>query len=134
PAGRDRGSPELQGLGPREIQAAPSDVEASLIAQIGALAAIGRAEGVMLRHVKAHGALYNMAARDRRLAEAIAHAIKAVDPALIMFGLPGSPMIEAGAAAGLPVAAEGFADPAHPPDGPPPPPPQPGPGLPRPAL
>src|SRR5262249_37157108 len=117
PAGRDRGSPELQGLGPREIQAAPSDVEASLIAQIGALAAIGRAEGVMLRHVKAHGALYNMAARDRRLADAIARAIKAVDPALIMFGLPGSPMIEAGAAAGLRVAAEGFADRAYQPDG-----------------
>ena len=70
-----------------------------------------------MRHVKAHGALYNMAARDRRLADAIARAITAVDPALIMFGLPQSPMIGAGIAAGLRVAAEGFADRAYEPDG-----------------
>ena len=70
-----------------------------------------------MQHVKAHGALYNMAARDARLADAIARAIAACDPSLIMFGLPNSPMIEAGRAAGLRVAAEGFADRAYEPDG-----------------
>jgi UPF0271 protein len=99
------------------MQADPSEVEDLLLSQIGALAAIARAEGVPVRHVKAHGALYNMAARDRRLADAIARAIKAFDPALIMFGLTGSPMLEAGAAAGLRVAAEGFADRSYEPDG-----------------
>ena len=115
--GAHPGYADLQGFGRREIQADPAEVEDSLIAQIGALAAIARAEGAPVRHVKAHGALYNMAARDRRLADAIARAIKAFDASLIMFGLPNSPMIEAGAAAGLRVAAEGFADRAYEPDG-----------------
>jgi UPF0271 protein len=115
--GAHPGFADLQGFGRREIQADPAEVEDLLIAQIGALAAIARAEGAPVRHVKAHGALYNMAARDRRLADAIARAIKAFDPSLIMFGLPKSPMIDAGAAAGLRVAAEGFADRAYEPDG-----------------
>jgi UPF0271 protein len=115
--GAHPGFADLQGFGRREIQADPAEVEDSLIAQIGALAAIARAEGAAVRHVKAHGALYNMAARDRRLADAIARAIKAFDASLIMFGLPSSPMIEAGGAAGLRVAAEGFADRAYEPDG-----------------
>jgi len=115
--GAHPGYADLQGFGRREMQADPSEVEDSLIAQIGALAAVSKAEGVPLRHVNAHGALYNQAARDRRLADAIAAAIKAFDPALIMFGLPKSPMIDAGVAAGLRVAAEGFADRAYEPDG-----------------
>jgi 5-oxoprolinase (ATP-hydrolysing) subunit A len=115
--GAHPGFADLQGFGRREVQTDPSEVEDSLIAQIGALAAIARAEGVALRHVKAHGALYNMAARDRTLADAIARAIKAFDPTLIMFGLPKSPMTDAGLAAGLRVAAEGFADRAYEPDG-----------------
>src|SRR5438094_3100582 len=61
--GAHPGFADLQGFGRREMQADPAEVEDSLIAQIGALAAIARAEGVTLRHVKAHGALYNMAAR-----------------------------------------------------------------------
>jgi 5-oxoprolinase (ATP-hydrolysing) subunit A len=115
--GAHPGFADLQGFGRREIRADPSEVEDSLIAQIGALAAIARAEGVPLRHVKAHGALYNMAARDRALADAIARAVMAFDPSLIMFGLPKSPMIDAGMAAGLRVAAEGFADRSYEPDG-----------------
>ena len=71
------------------------ELEASLIAQIGALSAIAHAEGVSLQHVKPHGALYNMAARDRVLSDAIARAIASVDRAMILFGLPGSPMLEA---------------------------------------
>jgi len=115
--GAHPGFADLQGFGRRELKADAAEVEDSLIAQIGALAAIARAEGVSVRHVKAHGALYNMAARDRALADAIARAIKAFDSELIMFGLPNSPMIDAGRAAGLTVAAEGFADRAYEPDG-----------------
>src|SRR5258708_19151188 len=82
--GAHPGFADLQGFGRREIQADPAEVEDSLIAQIGALAAIARAEGVPVRHVKAHGALYNMAARGRRLAGAIARAVKARDPAPVI--------------------------------------------------
>ena len=81
-----------------------------MLYQIGALAAIAKSEGVALAHVKAHGALYNMAARDRSLADAIARAIRRFDRSLILFGLPGSALLEAGRAAGLRVASEGFAD------------------------
>jgi UPF0271 protein len=115
--GAHPGFADLQGFGRREMQTDPSEVEDSLLAQIGALAAIARAEGMPVRHVKAHGALYNMAARDRRLADAIAQAIKAFDPSLVMFALPNSPMVQAGIAAGLRVAAEGFADRSYEPDG-----------------
>ena len=115
--GAHPGYADLQGFGRREMQVDPAEIEDMLLAQIGALAAIARAEGVPLRHVKAHGALYNQAARDRRLADAIAAAIKAFDPSLIMFGLPKSAMVDAGVAAGLRVAGEGFADRAYEPDG-----------------
>jgi UPF0271 protein len=115
--GAHPGFADLQGFGRREMQVDRAEIEDSLIAQIGALAAIARAEGMTLRHVKAHGALYNMSAKDRTLADAIARAITAVDPALVMFALPASPMIDAGVAAGLRVAPEGFADRSYEPDG-----------------
>jgi len=115
--GAHPGFPDLQGFGRREMRIPPSEVEDSVLAQIGALDAIARAEGVRLRHVKAHGALYNMAARDRSLADAVARAIRAFDPSLIMLGLPGSALIDAGEAAGLTVAREGFADRSYEPDG-----------------
>ena len=115
--GAHPGFADLQGFGRREMQVDPAEVEDSLVAQIGALAAIAKAEGVPLQHVKAHGALYNQAARDRRLADAIAKAIASFDPTLVMFCLPGSKMVEAGLAAGLQVASEGFADRAYEPDG-----------------
>jgi len=115
--GAHPGFADLQGFGRREMTVPLAELEASLIAQIGALQAIARAEGAVLQHVKPHGALYNMAARDRRLSDAIARAVAAVDRRLILFGLPDSPMLEAGRAAGLHVAAEGFADRAYQPDG-----------------
>jgi UPF0271 protein len=67
--------------------------------------------------VKPHGALFNLAVRNRELADAIARAVAAFDRALILFGLPGSQILEAGRAAGLHVAAEVFADRAYEPDG-----------------
>lgn len=115
--GAHPGFADLQGFGRREMQVDPAEIEDSLIAQIGALSAIAAAEGVPLQHVKAHGALYNMAARDARLAAAVARAVKACGASLILFGLPNSPLLDAGRAAGLRVAAEGFADRSYEPDG-----------------
>lgn len=115
--GAHPGFPDLQGFGRREMKLDPRDVEDFVLAQIGALWAIARAEGMTLQHVKPHGALYNMAARDRALADAIARAIRAFDPQLTMFGLPNSPMTDAARDAGLRIAAEGFADRAYQGDG-----------------
>ncbi|MHB8757123.1 MAG: LamB/YcsF family protein [Bacillota bacterium] len=108
--GAHPGYPDLVGFGRREMKAAPREVEDMVIYQIGALAAMAGAEGVRLAHVKAHGALYNQAARDPALAEALARAVRAVDRDLILVGLPGSEILRAGLGAGLRVASEVFAD------------------------
>ena len=115
--GAHPGFPDLVGFGRRDLDASPREVEDFVLYQIGALAAIARSEGVPLAHVKPHGALYNMAARDRKMADAIARAIRSFDPALVLFALPGTQLLEAGRAASLQVAAEGFADRAYAPDG-----------------
>jgi 5-oxoprolinase (ATP-hydrolysing) subunit A len=115
--GAHPGFPDLAGFGRRNMAASSREVEDFVLYQIGALGAIAAAEGVRLHHVKAHGALYNMAIRDRGLAEAIARAVASFDPSLILFALPGTELLRAGEAAGLRVAAEGFADRAYEPDG-----------------
>jgi 5-oxoprolinase (ATP-hydrolysing) subunit A len=115
--GAHPGFPDLVGFGRRELRASPREVEDMVLYQIGALAAIAASEGVSLAHVKAHGALYNMAARDGALADAIARAVCAFDRSLVLFGLPGSELLRAGEAAGLRVASEGFADRGYAPDG-----------------
>lgn len=115
--GAHPGFPDLMGFGRRNMAATPREVEDFVLYQIGALAAIAAAEGVRLQHVKAHGALYNMALRDLALSDAIAKAVAAFDRSLILFGLPGTELLRAGKAAGLRVAAEGFADRAYEPDG-----------------
>ena len=115
--GAHPGFPDLAGFGRREMQLAPQDAEDMVLYQIGALAAIARSEGARLRHVKPHGALYNMAVKDRTLADAIARAVVSFDPSLILFALPGSHLIRAGEACGLQTASEGFADRAYEPDG-----------------
>jgi UPF0271 protein len=115
--GAHPGFPDLVGFGRREIHAAPAEVEDFVLYQVSALAGMARAHGVALQHVKAHGALYNMACKDRALADAIARAVAAFDRALILFGLPNSELLRAGEAAGLPVAAEVFADRAYERDG-----------------
>lgn len=115
--GAHPGFPDLVGFGRRNMSAAPQEVEDFVIYQVGALAAIAAAEGVRLQHVKAHGALYNMAIRDRGLAGAIARAVASCDRSLILFGLPDTELLRAGEAAGLKVAAEGFADRAYESDG-----------------
>jgi UPF0271 protein len=115
--GAHPGFPDLVGFGRREMKASPAEVEDLVLYQVSALAGMAAAQGVRLQHVKAHGALYNMACRDRALADAIAKAVATFDRSLILFGLPNSELLRAGEAAGLPVAAEVFADRAYDPDG-----------------
>lgn len=115
--GAHPGFPDLVGFGRRNLAASPSEVENLVLYQIGALAAMASAEGVALQHVKPHGALYNMSVRDASLAAAIVAAVSLVDRRLLLFAPPGSELYRAGEAAGLRVAAEGFADRAYEPDG-----------------
>ena len=115
--GAHPGFPDLPGFGRRELQATPREVEDLVVYQIGALAAVAAAQGERLQHVKPHGALFNMAARDRALADAIARAVSAVDRSLVLFGLAGSELIAAGERCGLRTASEVFADRAYAPDG-----------------
>ena len=115
--GAHPGFPDLVGFGRREIKASPQEVEDFVLYQVAALAGVAAAQGVALQHVKAHGALYNMACRDRALADAIAGAVRKLDRTLILFGLPDSELLRAGRAAGLAVAAEVFADRAYEKDG-----------------
>lgn len=115
--GAHPGYPDLQGFGRREMALPPDEVEAMVLHQIGALAGFARSEGAELAHVKPHGALYNQAARDRALAQAVARGAARFSGTLILVGLAGSAMIEAGLEAGLRVANEGFADRAYNPDG-----------------
>jgi 5-oxoprolinase (ATP-hydrolysing) subunit A len=115
--GAHPGFPDLVGFGRREIKASPADVEDFVLYQVAALAGMAAAQGLRLQHVKAHGALYNMACTDRALADAIARATAAFDRSLILFGLPNSELLRAGEAAGLRVAAEVFADRAYQRDG-----------------
>jgi len=115
--GAHPGFPDLVGFGRRDMKATPREVEDFVVYQIGALAGVLAAQGMHLQHVKAHGALYNMAVRDAAVADAIARATASVDRSLILFGLAGSELIAAGQGAGLRVAREGFADRAYRPDG-----------------
>jgi 5-oxoprolinase (ATP-hydrolysing) subunit A len=115
--GAHPGFPDLEGFGRRELDVTPRDLEDFVVYQIGALAAIAAAQGVRLQHVKPHGALFNMAARDAALADAVARATAVIDRNLILFGLPGSELIAAGWRAGLRTACEGFADRAYRADG-----------------
>jgi UPF0271 protein len=115
--GAHPGFPDLVGFGRRDLAASPQETEDLVLYQLAALGGMAAAEGGRLQHVKAHGALYNMAARDARLARAIAGAVAQYDATLILFGLPGSALLDAGRRAGLRVAAEAFADRAYARDG-----------------
>jgi UPF0271 protein len=115
--GAHPGFQDLVGFGRREMKASPAEVEDLVLYQVAALAGMAAAQGVKLQHVKAHGALYNMACRDRSLADAIARAVASFDRTLILFGLPHSQLLRAGEAVGLTTAAEVFADRAYDPDG-----------------
>lgn len=105
--------PDLVGFGRRQMALSNEEIEATILYQLGALQGFCQAEGVKLRHVKAHGALYNKAEKDADTALAIAKAIQKVDPSLIMVCMAGSVMVEAAKSIGLPYAQEVFADRAY---------------------
>lgn len=109
-AGGHPGFDDREHFGRRELALSATAVVASVTAQLRRIAAIAADEGVALAHVKPHGALYNLAARDANVARAIAEAVAAFDPALVLFGLSGSALTAAGERAGLRVAHEVFAE------------------------
>lgn len=115
--GAHPGFPDLMGFGRRTMNAAPAEVKAYIQYQVGALDAFCRAAGVKLHHVKPHGAMYNMAGADIRLARAVAEAVAEIDDSLILLALSGSEMIRAADEIGLPSASEVFADRAYEEDG-----------------
>lgn len=108
--GAHPGLPDLVGFGRRNMEISPREAYEMVVYQIGALYGFVKAAGGRMRHVKPHGALYNMAAKRQDLAEAIAEAIYQVDPELILFGLSGSELVFAGEKIGLITAHEVFAD------------------------
>ena len=115
--GAHPGYPDLVGFGRRELAATPAEVEAFVVYQIGALQAVCAAAHTRLRYVKAHGALYNRAARDAATADAIARAVRSVDSSLALLGLAGSAMIGAAGRAGIRSVSEAFVDRAYRSDG-----------------
>lgn len=109
--------PDLPGFGRREMRIPPDELTCDVLYQLGALDGFCRAAGVLMRHVKPHGALYNMAQREPEIAGAIVRAVAAFDTRLLLLAQPGSAMEQAALAAGLRSAAEVFADRAYTPDG-----------------
>lgn len=115
--GAHPGFPDLLGFGRREMNVSPREIYNLILYQIGALSAFAKAQEVKLVHVKPHGALYNMAAKSRLFADAIAQAVADYDSSLILFGLSGSELIQAGKEKGLVTVQEVFADRTYQPDG-----------------
>lgn len=109
-AGAHPSYPDRTQFGRRALAASADEIAAWVTQQTEALAEQAARLGLRLAHVKPHGALYNVAARDAGVARAIAQAVAAVDPALALVGLAGSQLIAAGQAAGLVVLNEAFAD------------------------
>jgi UPF0271 protein len=104
------GLPDLVGFGRREMAISPEEAFDMVVYQLGALAAVARAEGGRLHHLKAHGALYNMAATNAALAQAIAEAVQRTQPELVVYGLANSELTKASEKLGLKTAHEVFAD------------------------
>ena len=101
---------DREGFGRREMQCTADEIHALVLMQIRTLSGIADTQDARLAHVKPHGALYNMAARDARIANAIASAVRDFDPKLILYGLAGSALTTAGQCVGLRVAHEVFAE------------------------
>lgn len=108
--GAHPGYPDLQGFGRRDMNLSPDEVYATVLYQIGALSAFAQAQGAKLGHVKPHGQLYNRAATDINTAKAIAQAVYDFQPSLVLVGLAGGKLIDAGRELGLTTAQEFFTD------------------------
>ena len=115
--GAHPGFPDLLGYGRRTLETFPGEVKQYVLYQVGALSAFCRVNRVPLQHIKPHGALYNLAARDEKIAAEIIGALKGFDPALILIGLSGSRLLELAEAEGVLVAREVFPDRAYLDDG-----------------
>ena len=108
--------PDLVGFGRRAMAVSPQEAEDFVLYQIAAVGGVAQAEGVRMQHVKAHGELFNLAAKNLELAMAIARAIAAYDQSLILFAMPQSEVLKAGRMLGLRTVCEVFADRAYEPD------------------
>ncbi len=115
--GAHPGHPDLVGFGRRTLACSTEEAYANTLYQIGAIQAACRSQEMKLQHVKPHGALYNQAAKDPALAKAIAEAVRDAGEGIILLGLAHSAFETAAREAGVPFAAEAFADRAYEPDG-----------------
>lgn len=115
--GAHPGFPDLMGFGRRNMAVTPEEAKVYVKYQLGALQAFAKSAGIPIQHVKPHGALYNMAAVDEKLARAMAEAVYEVDKDIIFMGLAGSKMLTASEEIGLKTASEVFADRAYNDDG-----------------
>jgi UPF0271 protein len=115
--GAQVGYRDLAGFGRRFIDVPPADLAADVLYQLGALEAMCRVAGTAVRYVKPHGALYNTAVHHAGQAQAVVDAVRDYDPTLPVLGLPGSELLRAAEAAGLPTVREFFVDRGYTPDG-----------------
>lgn len=109
--------PDRVGFGRRPMDVTAAELTADVIYQIGALQGLCRAAGTRVSYVKPHGALYNTIASDARQGAAVIEAIREIDPALILMGLAGAPILTQASEAGLATVAEAFGDRAYTPQG-----------------
>jgi len=115
--GAHPGFPDLSGFGRREMNMSPEEIFNLVVYQVGAIQGVANVFHTKVQHVKPHGALYNLASKNAEIADAIAKAVYAVNPNLVLFGLAGSELVRAGEEVGLKVAQEVFADRTYQPDG-----------------
>ncbi|MFC4023519.1 LamB/YcsF family protein [Oceanobacillus longus] len=115
--GAHPGLQDLIGFGRRPMKMDPEEVYNLVVYQVGAVETFAKINGNRLNHVKPHGALYNMTDKSQEISQAIAEAVYAINPGLILFGLAGSELVHMGRKTGLTVAEEVFADRTYQPDG-----------------
>ena len=115
--GAHPGYADPENFGRKELNLKASDITSLVASQINLMQEVCKAAGAKLRHVKPHGALYNLAARDRSVADAISRAVLQTDPDLLLYGLASSCSFESAAAHGLRFAHEVFADRTYTPEG-----------------
>lgn len=115
--GAQVGYPDLVGFGRRFLDMAPGELTDAVLYQLGALDALARVAGTRVAYVKPHGALYNAVVDHEEQAAAVVRAVRELDPALPLLGLPGSALLRRAAEAGLRTVAEAFADRGYTPQG-----------------
>jgi UPF0271 protein len=115
--GAHPGYPDRVGFGRQELQMEPDELADAILAQLLALSRVARSCGAVLHHVKAHGALYNAAARHVEVAEAVAAACARFGQDVILIGLAGSPMLQVFRSEGFRVVGEAFVDRCYEADG-----------------